>query len=290
MTIIISWVKVIPSPVAGGKVKDQTTFQWLGTAGFRICHQGTVLLIDPYLDSRGEQARPVQPLRARDMADASKVFLTHGHFDHIADVPAVVEGSGADVYCSAVAAETLERRGVAPSKIERLEGGEALDFGSFQVRTFTSEHIVFDARLIMRTVPRVLKNFDRDLLKQISGMPPGPVLIYWFDFGGLSVVHMGSLGLVPEEAVQMGIVGPDIFMPPLQGHSHICSMAARLTAAVHPRAVLPQHQDDFFPPVSQSVELLPFKAMVAKLLPECAYYEPEINREFTASEILGTSN
>jgi len=76
-------------------------------------------------------------------------------------------------------------------------------------------------------------------------------------------------------------------MLPLQGHSRICTRAALLTAAINPRAVVPQHFDDFFPPVSQWVELMPFAAMVEKLAPECRYYQPSINEVFTARDVLG---
>ncbi|MHB8895412.1 MAG: MBL fold metallo-hydrolase [Candidatus Geothermincolia bacterium] len=266
---------------------EETTFQWLGTAGFRVKHKNKVLLIDPFLGSRGERARPVQPLTPADMAGAGSVFVSHGHFDHLADVPAVVEATGAEVYCSDVAAETLERKGVPPGAINRLRGGETLEMGGYTVRAIPSHHIVFDIGLILRTAPRVLRPGNRDLLKHVRGMPSGPVMVYLFDFAGLTVVHMGSLGLVPEEARQFGLEEPDIFLPPLQGHTHICARAAELTAAIRPRAVVPQHHDDFFPPVSMRVELMPFEAMVAKMAPGCRYYEPEINKEFTAAEVLG---
>jgi len=265
---------------------EPTTFQWLGTAGFRIEHGGRVLLIDPFFN-RGPKARPAQTLRPEDMADAEMVFLTHGHFDHIADVPAIVEVSGAAVYCSSVAAESLQSKGVPGAKITRLGGDESLDLGGFTLHTFPSRHIRFDARLIMRTAPRVLRLSNRELLRQVSGMPSGPVLIYWFDFGGLTVAHTGSLGITPEEAEYQGLRSPDILMLPLQGHSRICTRAALLTAAINPRAVVPQHFDDFFPPVSQWVELMPFAAMVEKLAPECLYYQPSINEVFTARDVLG---
>jgi L-ascorbate metabolism protein UlaG (beta-lactamase superfamily) len=119
-------------------------------------------------------------------------------------------------------------------------------------------------------------------------MPAGPVLVSSFVFGELRVTHMGSLGLRPEQALELGLAKPraDILMPPLQGHTDICHRAALLTAALRPRAVLPQHFDDFFPPVSQSIDLEPFRLEVGELLPECVYYEPEINRKFTPADVL----
>jgi L-ascorbate metabolism protein UlaG (beta-lactamase superfamily) len=266
---------------------QETTFKWLGAAGFRVEHRGRVMLIDPYLTSRGADALPSQPLGPRDMADAELIFVSHGHFDHIADVPAVVEVSGASVFCSGVAADTLERKGVPARLINRLEGTESFDAGICGVRVFASEHIVFDMGLILRTAPRVLRPSNLGVLSHVTGMPSGPVMVYMFDFDGLSVVHMGSLGMLGEEARQKGIEHVDILMPPLQGHTHICSRAARLTAAISPRAVVPQHHDDFFPPVSQRVELLPFEAMVSGMVPGCRYFEPRMNVEFTAAEVLG---
>lgn len=271
----------------GGTV--ETTFKWLGTAGFRIEHDGKVLLIDPFLDGRGPAATPAQPLRDADMADADMIFVTHGHFDHLADVPAIVELSGAIVYCSHVASRTLERRGVAAAKIHPLAGDDTLTFDGFKVEVYPSNHIVFDAGLILRTAPRVLKPGNAALLAEARGYPSGPALIYGFDFGGLTVVHMGSLGLKPEQVAYLEMPHTDILMLPLQGHSRICTRAACLAAEIKPRAVVPQHFDDFFPPVSMTVELLPFKVMTAKLLPDCACYEPEINKVFTAKDILGES-
>ena len=260
------------------------SFTWLGTAGFRIELDGSVILVDPYL-SRPERARPVQDLGPADMADADFVFISHGHFDHLADVPEIVAHSGASVYCSSVAASTLARKGVPPARLNILRCGDSVDLGSFRVDIETCRHIMFDHRLLLRTAPGVLRE-AASLLPHVTGMPSGPVLVYSFRFGGLTTMQLGSLGLKPEDLPEKNLPRPDILFLPIQGHTDICRLAAELACAIRPRAVVPEHHDDFFPPVSRTVKLEPFECMVKRLLPECAYYEPRINQKFTAEEVL----
>ncbi len=285
MTNVMTWGMVVP-PTREVSTLSAAKLTWLGTAGFRIRDESGVSLVDPFLSGRSAKARPAQPLEAADMADADRIFVSHGHFDHIADVPSIVAVSGARVFCSGVARDTLLRLGVPASLVTVVDGGKELDLGPLRVSVFPTSHIRFDRALILRTAPRVLRLRNVGLLGEVSGKPAGPVLVFRFDTGGASIVHMGSLGIVPEEAGRYGLKGADVLLPALQGHTHICSMAARVTAAVGPRAVVPQHFDDFFPPVSQWVELMPFEAMVARLSPGTKCHRPEINREFDVSVLL----
>lgn len=260
-------------------------FQWLGTAGLRITFGGKVILVDPYL-SRNERARPVQNLCPADMSDAEFVFLTHGHFDHIADVPDIVRASEARVYCSTVAAKTLEKKGVPPARITTLTGGEKLELGGFDLSVGTSRHTVFDLKLLLGTLPGVLREARR-VLPELLGMPGGPVLIFTFDFDGLTATDMGSMGVTVQQVFDEHLRFPDILFIPLQGRTDICQRAADITATVRPRAVVPHHYDDFYPPVSQMVDIEPFRLRVKKLVPECCYYKPTINLEFEPSDIFG---
>jgi len=266
-------------------MNSDVVFQWLGTAGFRIEHSGKVVLIDPFF-SRNENSTPILSQKPADMSDADDIFLSHGHFDHIVDVPEIVGLSGARVWCSKVAADTLVKMGVPEGKINSLSGGESIDLETFTVDVVPTRHIRFDARLVLSTIPGILR--ERKLVKGLSHYQSGTVMIYAFDFGGLTVVHIGSLGLKPEEAVTLGLSEPrpDILMLPVQGHTDICRRAALVTAAIHPRAVVPQHHDNFFPPISRVVDLEPFHKMIAELVPDCAYFEPAMNEKFTAAEVL----
>src|SRR3989344_6097998 len=60
--------------------------EWFGTAAFRLSCGGTRILLDPYV-SRNPYAKPATVARAGGIARADHVFLSHGHFDHVMDVP-----------------------------------------------------------------------------------------------------------------------------------------------------------------------------------------------------------
>ena len=259
-------------------------FQWLGTAGFRISFEDKVILIDPYL-TRNERARPVQDLTPADMADADYIFLSHGHFDHLADIPVIMKVAEADIYCSPVSADTLVGAGVTAGSIHRLSGGDSVTLKGLTVSVTQCEHIKFDLKLILKTAPRLFGQI-RDLLPLMREMPAGPVLNHFFSFGDLSVLHLGSLGLKPGQVKALGVPSPDILFIPLQGHSDICRLAAELAATIRPRAVIPEHHDDFFPPVSQMIDIEPFRLILRELLPECAYYVPIVNRRFIEKDIF----
>ncbi len=90
-----------------GLGKD-TGITWLGHSTFQIdTPGGKSLLIDPFLE---KNPRCPEGLRRPSGIDA--IFLTHGHFDHVADAPAVAVTNAAPVVCMFDLAGWLESRGV----------------------------------------------------------------------------------------------------------------------------------------------------------------------------------
>ena len=67
---------------------------WLGHSGFRLEIEGAVILIDPWLDGN-----PSMPEDRHDeaVAGATHILVTHGHFDHTADVPRLSKKLGVPV-------------------------------------------------------------------------------------------------------------------------------------------------------------------------------------------------
>jgi len=239
--------------------------QWLGTSGFKVEAGDKVFLIDPYL-SRNAQARPVQTMQPGEIAGAGQIFITHGHFDHIHDVPAVMALGSSDAYCSEVAAGTLLREGVDGSRVHAVTAdAAAYDFGAYRAQAFFSRHVKFDVPLVARALLRVGHRYRR-LSRMNNSYPVGQVMSWRFTIEGFTVHHFGSAGSPPEELDRLAANPADLLLVPLQGHSNICDIAFEYVRVLKPRMVIPHHQDDFYPPISTAVDVTPF---VKRMRAEC---------------------
>ncbi len=252
--------------------------QWLGTAGFRIKFNEARVLVDPYL-TRNPAARPEQPLGPEDLGPAPHIFISHGHFDHLKDVPAIVNQTGARVYCSQQAAQTLEKLGLDPCQVksvttDRWEKG----FEDFTVQAFFSRHVGFDLWLLMTTLAKINVRIPR-YLPLIREFPCGQVLSWRFQAEGKTLHFFGSAGSSHKELEQIRKGGSlDILLVPLQGHTHICDIAARYVKILAPKRVIPHHQDDFFPPISQQVDIAPFVKQVTNQCPDTRIHILALNQ------------
>lgn len=230
---------------------------WWGTSGFRVAGPGGVFLIDPFL-SRNPSARPVLDLKPGQVQEADQIFISHGQFDHLLDVPAIAGQTKARVYCDPTPAQTLIREGLPASGITRVEEGRGvLDLGWYRAKARSSCHVRFDLPLVLKTLIRVNRRFF-SLLPLVRDYPAGRVLSWRFETGGLVLRHFGSAGSGPEELADLAEEKIDVLLLPLQGHSRICRIALEYVRILKPGLVIPHHWDDFYPPLSQLVDIRPF--------------------------------
>ncbi len=81
---------------------------WLGHASFRIEIEGATLLIDPWLE--GNPSFPNEH-RAKALAGATHILLTHGHFDHTSEVDEIATETKAVIVCIPEIGAVFEKLG-----------------------------------------------------------------------------------------------------------------------------------------------------------------------------------
>ena len=250
--------------------------KWLGTAGFEIKTGSHVFLIDPYL-SRSKRSFPKQDIKPCDIKKASRIFISHGHFDHVQDVPQIAVQTGADIYCSDIVAAFFKNHQIGTQQIQPvLSDKKKFNFQGYTAQAFFSEHVQYDKKLIIETLFKININLFK-YLPLFKKFPCGQVLSWRFYIEDKIIQFFGSAGSSLKELKEMGHKPIDILLLPLQGHSDICGIGLNYVKHLKPKIVIPHHQDDFFPPISKQVDISPFVDTIKKEYRDTKVVIPKMN-------------
>ena len=121
------------------------TFRWLGVAGVELRHAGQVLAIDPFFTrpSLLGLIKPVPPdasLAAENLPACDAVLVTHPHFDHLMDVPSILQRTGASAYGSANTCQLLRLHGIPQAQVNQVRVGDCLSIRDFAVQVIAGQH------------------------------------------------------------------------------------------------------------------------------------------------------
>jgi len=245
--------------------------RWFGTATLALKSSVHSIIFDPFISLNKNLPRPA----VADLAQYGDIFITHGHFDHLIDVPLVLKKNSASVYCSGEAAATLLREKVAQSRIKIIKPGDCLKNGPFNIKVFRGEHIKFDLSLVMRTLfsRRTYAYFNdlRKLVRLAKLYPQGEVLVFFIEAGDKTILHMGSLNLDVNIEYPAGI---DLLTIPFQGRSDLDIYTLKFVERLKPATLLLHHTCDSFPPVSSPIRTDHFIRVMEQKYPEVEVIRP----------------
>ncbi len=228
-------------------------------------------LIDRYVDS-GE-------LRA------DHILVTHGHYDHLTDVPYLARKTGATVVGTETHLNLMAALGAPEDQLAVASGGEYLNFDGYSIRVLRSLHSAVGPRAEVPfpgTRPGlnlgdpdpehpVLPRLPEP--KTIRELVEGGTLAYQVtSAGGTSVLDFGGSNFVEAELAGLR---PDVLLMPVGG-GNVVAYAERLLRAVgYPRYVLPTHWDDFDYPLDEPAKdfggVEPLRRAVAKASPSSRF-------------------
>ncbi len=249
---------------------------WYGTASVEIESEGRKILFDPFVQLPGA-AHPNSPAL---FADNDVIFITHGHFDHLYPVPALLAGCGPTVFCGSAAAKTLEKYAEDTDTVCVIRPGMEIPAGPFLVRVYRGKHAEFDfSRKNLREAltpsdqVRHAKNLPFILLANARFPERGETFVYGIEAEGKQILLAGSMNFAPasEETYPDS---PDLLVLPYQGLLDLEGRAQEMIDRVHPKRIMLSHFDDAFPPVSRNVDLRGLERLLKERYPGIRTVKP----------------
>lgn len=200
-----------------------TKFHWHGHSAWSVEHQGTRLLIDPYLS--GNPAAVMGP----EKAQADFILLTHAHGDHLGDTVAIARRLGVPVITNNEISHYLARHGVEHAHGLNTGGGVQMPFG----------RVVY-----------VRADHSSSFPDGSYGGNPGGFIIH---LDGLTIYNAGDTALFSDMEMFSRRYQPDVAMLPIGDYFTMGpDDALEAVRLINPRAALAQHYNTF-PPIRQDV-------------------------------------
>jgi L-ascorbate metabolism protein UlaG (beta-lactamase superfamily) len=226
---------------------------WLGHGSFRIETKDQIILIDPWLNGN--------PMLAEDQHDAAitgatHILVTHAHFDHITDVVAVSQKTGAPVSGMYELAQFLHAGGAVEGQAFNMGGTIALG-EQVQVSMVPASHS---------------SSADVDGSRRYMGTESGLIL----RDGAHTVYISGDTGIMADMDWIGDFYKPDVGILSAGGHFTMGMAEAAYAAKRYFdfKTVIPCHYRTF-PLLEQSAEVL------AEGLPGVDVIEPQVMQAIT---------
>ncbi len=199
-----------------------TEFTWLGHSSWSIRAGDTNILLDPFLDDS-----PTATVKS-DEVEADYILVSHGHFDHIADVVAIAHRTHATVVANIEICQWLAKQEVEKTEQMNTGGGIDLPFG----------RVVMTQALHSSGLPD--GSYGGDPCGFVLKLPDGKI---YFACDTALFLDMKLIGMVGLDLAVLPIgdrftMGPDD--------------AVEATNLLSPKRVVPVHYDTW-PPIRQDV-------------------------------------
>ncbi len=196
---------------------------WFGHAAFRLDFADKVVLIDPFFT--GNPA--FEGDRAKAVAGATHILITHGHGDHIGDAVEIAAETGAKVVTNYDLCMYLASKGL--QSFDPMNTGGTTDQGGFTVTMVRADH---SAGLVEAGVGFPLGSANGLVVKA-----PGEPTVY----------HMGDTDVFGDMALIQELHRPDVVMVPIGDRFTMGpdTAAFSMRRFFKPRAVIPCHYGSF---------------------------------------------
>jgi L-ascorbate metabolism protein UlaG (beta-lactamase superfamily) len=204
-----------------------TTITWLGHATFHIrTPGGKNILIDAWVDTNPACPQDWKDRIRTDGLDA--IFVTHGHFDHIADVVAIAQATGAIVVGQYDLTGWLASKGIDQNKLVGFNKGGTVNVAGIRA---TMTHATHSSTFT-----------DNEVI-----VPLGSEAGYVFELeNGFTIYHTGDTAVTADMQIIGDLYKPELCILPIGDHFTMGPrQAAYALKLIQPKYAIPEHYATF---------------------------------------------
>ncbi len=253
-------------------------FTWFGTASVLLEIDGEKLLFDPFFRMNKNLEQP----SLAEFCEVDYIFNTHPHFDHLCDVPKILENSKAKIYGTATAYLRLETQGVdVENRVEILCPHESLKTSHAEIFVHRSKHVKNNFAIILLTALRGLSRFAfgkavKILKKHKNFLMGGDIVAFELKAQGKTILIFGSAGIDQGANLPKDV---DVLVWPYQGRTNMAKYSLPIIEKINPKVLILDHFDDAFPPITSSVNTHKFVSLMKKKHPEIKVIVPKYKQK-----------
>ena len=244
--------------------------KWLSVASFEIEKNGATVVTDPFFT-----ANQYSPCNVDSVENCDYITLSHCHWDHIPDIPALYEKFRPRILCGTLTAEPLCRwADMNPYYVYPMESDLELDFDNIKIKALFGKHVDLKREwsgIEKRWYNNGIVDEKMGLIQPIGTLDYRNYLFTYPD--GLKVLIWGN----PLVSFQKNILRrekPDIAILQATGQISNPQKFAEFVAEFSPKIVIPHHMDLSHPVEKVMDKLLAAKEAVEKTSPGTKFIIP----------------
>ena len=250
--------------------KFGVSIKWLSVTCFEIRCGDVTVVSDPFVTDCDSTNLTWEAIENCDI-----LCLSHAHFDHITDIPALIKKFNPLLLCGDQTAMPLVKwLNCSPSRIYPMYPDMELDFDNIKVRALygrhTEQHCGFDD--LMSRISAYKQCEDTEIM---ALQPVGSLEYRNFFFtlpNGTTILLWGN-DPTPEQKNICKALHPDIALIQRSGDLESAKKKAEFAAEIGCKVVIPHHMD--FPTVMLNWPLEHFKDEFLKMVPDGEFIIPE---------------
>ena len=244
--------------------------KWLGCACFEMDFGGITVVSDPWITPNEKM-----DLTWENVEKCDYITLTHSHYDHILDIPALMEHFNAYLLCGELTTMPLMLwADVNPMRMYPMSPDLELDFDSVKIKALYGRHSPLPGTAQEREAKRNASD-SSPLLKELSRWGDLEYRNYLYTMpNGTKVLMWGSKIARPDQRNILLREKPDIAIVQVTGANKAEDMAAALVE-MGCKIVIPHHIDY---PGDYSRQTGNLQAALAEIAPEITFIVPKYNQ------------